>query len=333
MRFCSALGLRAASVALLGSLVLSGCGSSDPVTGAGDPATSAPTDNRAAAEQEEVRLLELVTPPAGASPVRTAPPGLGEPATKPAVGSLVDEARYWRLDMSFAQASDWLALQRPGGLKPSGRATASSHGEVVLNSGQYDAPAGPSWNSSQLQLAVTGDGEEHSFLRADGMVVWLSVDPVRDERAGRRVHLSAGDPCPTTSKGVVGVTNPGQDDLDSALVPAGTPTGGLLCRFAGLNGRTPLGLAAEKALDAADAIRLADAARRVPLAHVIEGAHSCPMDDARAVLLVLSSPGRPDTDLWVTTSGCTWIANGHISGGAGDFVTAVDRVSSPTSAR
>jgi hypothetical protein len=198
---------------------------------------------------------------------------------------------------------------------------------VVVNSRQFDAPAGPKWNSSQLQLAVTADGADHSFLRADGLVVWLNTDPVRDDRAGNRVHVNAGDPCPATSEGVVGVTNPGQDDLDSTMVPAGTPTGGLLCRFAGLNDKTPLALSAHRVLDAADAIRLADAARRVPLAHVIEGVHSCPMDDARAVLLVLSFPGRPDTDLWVTTSGCTWVANGHIGGAAGDFVSALNQAS------
>jgi hypothetical protein len=37
------------------------------------------------------------------------------------------------------------------------------------------------------------------------------------------------------------------------------------------------------------------------------------MDDGSAAVIVLAYPGRPDVDLWATTSGCTTIANGHIS--------------------
>jgi hypothetical protein len=323
MRFFATV-CRRGTVALIASLALAGCGGSGADLGTAAPSLSAaPQTGRAAAEREAARLLALVTPPPDAAPISEAPSGLTEPATKPNVDSLVDQARVWRLAMSFDEASAWISVQRPGGMTSSGNATASDHGTLVLNSRQFDAPAGPSWDSSQLQLAVAADGPDRSFLRADGLVVWVTADPVRDERDGKRVHVSAGRPCPASDRDVIGVTNAGQPDLDAALVPEGAPTGGLVCRYVGLNGKRWT-LQADQKLTAATAARIADAARRVRLAHAIGGAHGCPADDASATLIVLSYAGR-DVNLWLKRAGCAWIANGHISAAAGDFDAALPK--------
>lgn len=273
---------------------------------------------RGGAEREADRLVALVTPPSGADRVSRAPVDLSGPAMRPAVDSLTDRARFWHLDMPFSQARVWLAGQRPGGLAVSASPSTSQWGRVTVDGRAYDAPGGPEWNWDQLQLAVAPDGDRASFLRADGLVVWLDHDPDRDTDAGVRLRVAVTDGCPATDQGVVGVENPDQGDLDAALVPAGAPTSGLLCRFTGLNGDR-WALAAHTTLSGDAAARLASAARQVDLAHVDGGHHGCPMDDGSAALIVLSFPGRPDTDLWLTTNGCRNVANGHIRADAGAF--------------
>jgi hypothetical protein len=244
------------------------------------------------------------------------------------VGSLIDQARFWRLDMPYAQARDWLARQHPPGVVTGSGATTQDHGAVVLDSRQYDAPPGPTWESAQLQLAVTADGETKSFLRADGLVVWLDPDPVRDGMVGKRIRLTSTQSCPSNDTDTVGVDNSGQTDLDAALIPTGSPTGGLLCVYGGLNGK-PWNLREHRVLDASAARRLATATRQVRLAHTVGARTNCPGDDAPADLLVLSFPGHPDVDLWLNPSGCPNIANGHIRADAGPTVEAFAKAARP----
>jgi hypothetical protein len=320
---------RGAVVLLLS--VLAACGPGG-VTPGGTPApagSSAPDAGPvAAAGHEAERLLGLVTPPSNAMALPSAPAGLATPEMAPSVTSLVDEARFWQLDMPYPQAGEWLARQHPVGVVPAGSASTQDHGQVVIDSREYDAPAGPTWDSAQLQLTVAADGDTRSFLRADGLVVWLDPDPVRDDAVGKRMRLTVTESCPATDTDTVGVDNPGQSDLDAALLPTGTPTGGLLCEYGGLNGM-PWILRVHRILDTSVATQLATATRQVRLAHPVGARRNCPGGDARADLLILSFPGRPDVDLWLNPSGCPAIANGHLRADAGPAVAAFAKAARP----
>ena len=249
-------------------LLMAACGSPPiAVEIAGPTASGTAGTGRDSAEREAARLFALVVPPAGATPVSSAP-GLAGPFMSPGADSLVDVAHLWRLDMTFAQARTWLAEQHPGGLEASATPSSSDRGGVTLDSRTYDPPIRPEFDSTQLQLAVVAGGGTSSYLHADGLVVWLDPTPYADDMPGARIRVAAGGPCPITDEGAVGVRNPDQQDLDVALVPAGTPTGGLLCRYQGSSGQEGA-LDAQRALDRDDATRLTTAARRVRLAHPV----------------------------------------------------------------
>lgn len=153
-------GLRAVVAALALPLILGSCGRSGAEAG------------RHGAERGADRLVGLVVPPEGAVPMAAVPPGLTGPAYMPGEGSSAERARFWRLDMSFAQARSWVAAARPGGLAVTGSPQSGRGDKVIIDGRAYDAAAQESFSWAQLQLNVTADGDSASFLRADGVDVW-----------------------------------------------------------------------------------------------------------------------------------------------------------------
>lgn len=124
------------------------------------------------------------------------------------------------------------------------------------------------------------------------------------------MRIEAGDRCRAENKGMVGVRNEGTD-LDDHLAPADKPNAGLLCAYAGGNGKPPRTLSLERVLTAAEATRIAEAAHRVTRSHY-DAPHSCAMMDGSATVLVLGYPNRPAVNLWLPSASCQGTSNGHI---------------------
>jgi hypothetical protein len=203
-----------------------------------------------------------------------------------------------------------------------GSASSSNNG-VPTTRGLAWAPEGSAIAGvigAQLQIDVAAADPNSSTWRVDAVDEWLDPAPYRDDAAGPRMRVTVAAGCPNTDKGQVGVKNDGTD-LDAALLPAGTPTAGLISYYNGLNG-TAFELARFVKLDAAEASRLANAVRASELSHLDDTVTSCPMDDGSLALLVLSYHSRPDVDLAYWYTGCPSVANGHISGAPSEQLVA-----------
>jgi hypothetical protein len=133
--------------------------------------------------------------------------------------------------------------------------------------------------------------------------------------AAEHLRLTVAGGCSARDSGDTGVTNSGAD-LATSLLPAGTPTAGLICRYAGLNGHQFL-LTSSQELDAADAAKLAAAVGHVQTGQPGGAPMNCPMADGSASVLALTYPGRPDVDLWWATTGCQTVSNGQLSANLG----------------
>jgi hypothetical protein len=310
---------KSAALAAAVCLLAAGCGSvryGAPGTGSrpARPGSATPTAtrNEDLAAAQAARLLSLAPVPAGATPLRSAPRSLASPAVgAPAVRSLVDKSRSWRVPMPFAQATAWLAAHRPRHLSQAGSSQASGPAGPTEAGYGYDGPSSPAWQSAELDVSLAPAGPHASVLRADGVVVWLDPVPLRDTATGRRARVTTR--CPRTDSGIVGVTNRGAD-LSQRLLPAGRPTGGLECTYYGMNGH-PWQLRRVTQLTAAQARRVAATMSGLPLSHTVGAVISCPLEDGSAQIIALSYPGRAAVDLWNPLNGCRFVANGFIQAG------------------
>jgi len=149
-----------------------------------------------------------------------------------------------------------------------------------------------------------------------------------------RVVVASG--CPRSTRGYADVVNtfPGPP-----LVPASTPTAGIVCRYYGIPRQGSLGRATR--LTPAQAASLARVIRELdlkkPSAVVMwSKVAQCPLDTGAVALIGFSYPARPDAGLWYATSGCQTLDNGRIgsfeaanpSFYAG-FETLVNKLSAP----
>ncbi len=290
--------------------------------------------NKSRAEAEAARLLAEVQLPAGAVEIATPPAALNDPAVGvPSTSSLIDKARFWRVSMSLDAAVAWIRAHRPAGLTLGASASSGTRYGVQARGIAFDDRETAAWQYAQLQIGVASLGVGVSAIRADGLALWIDPRPMKDTRIGRRMRVTATDGCPSTDRVVVGVSNPATD-LAEGLVPAASPTGGLLCRYAGLNGK-PFGLIAGRTLGADAARHINTLASRISLDHLNDEAPwSCPADDGSATVVVLAYRGRADVDLWLPRRGCITLSNGHIQtanfpAGLGDLVAAVASLSRP----
>jgi hypothetical protein len=158
-------------------------------------------------------------------------------------------------------------------------------------------------------LSALGALEEAERSRsADAVIVWLAP-PVPSAPGPGSVRVTLVGGCPPTDKSFTGVTNSAGEGLTRRLLPAGQPSGGLRCRYDGLNGR-PWHLVAAQRLSAAVARQAASQMASLPLSHPEGEVASCPMDDGSAEVLALAYPDLPDVDLWVALNGCGGVSNG-----------------------
>jgi hypothetical protein len=298
---------------LVPALALAACGgeTEHPIVAAYTPPTAA--GNRTAAEAEVRALLALTPLPPGALPTTTAPALLPGPAMGAvADASLIDRSSFWQVGLSPGQTLAWIKAHPPAGLSPTGSGTFGTPASEAYGLG-YGAQDTGAWRSAQLQIGIAPDGATGSVIRADGTAVWLDPRPNGDSVAGPRLRVTVAGGCPGTAEGAVGVTDPSQSDLDTVLLPPGSPTAALVCDYAGFSRR----LTGHRALDATTAGRLAAAARGLPLSHTLGGPRSCPADADTVAVIALSYPGRADVDLWLRPTGCASVSNGRIRTEAG----------------
>ncbi len=326
----------AAGCALVGltglTLVAStGAGASSPPTTTASALAGAMARNRQAAVAEARRLLLLAPLPPGSARAASAPKvlsGGGPILGTPAVSSLVVQTQYWRAPMSFDQVQTWLKSHPPVGLQPAGSSSGGgpSAADDTVGYG-YSAPATAQLQSAELAIGVASLGPSSSAIRTDAVVIWTDPQPWPDNAVGERTHVTVAAGCPARIAGVVGVNNPGAD-LTASLLPAGTPTAALVCRYDGADG--PAGalppsqvgtLAHQARLSAMGAGELARIVWAAPISRTaVPGTgltfhpDACPMDDGAVAVLAFSYLGRADVDLWARLSGCTPVGNGYILG-------------------
>jgi hypothetical protein len=272
--------------------------------------------NRAVALAEAVRLLALAQVPPGAVPV-AGPPRLlpGPPMGTPLVSSLVDRVMAWRVRLPFTAVRAWLAAHPPRGLRTDGSASDenAATGQTTMSGTSYRGPASAAWQSANLEISAAPAGPDTTVIRADAVIVWLEPPaPSAPGPGSVRVTLAGG--CPPTDKSFTGVINPPGEGLARRLLPAGQPSGGLRCRYDGLNGH-PWHLVAAQRLSAAAARQTASQMASLPLSQPAAEVVICPMDDGSAEVLALAYPDRPDVDLWVALNGCGGVSNGYITAG------------------
>jgi hypothetical protein len=211
--------------------------------------------------------------------------------------------------MSFEDTVAWFRAHPPAGLSENGTSQAS--GPSQKSEGvSYSAPDSPAWRGAALEVGVAATGTTVSDIRVDALTEWWDPVPMQVTVEGPRLRIAVAGPCPASDRGYVSVQNAG-DDLSSALLPTGAPTGALVCSYEGMNGTT-YNLLRSTSVDATAAGKLAAAIAGSSLNHLDDGVTSCPMDDASMTVLAFSYPGRPDVDIWYHRTGCRSISNGSI---------------------
>jgi hypothetical protein len=311
--------------ALLLTAVLSGCasGSAQPVRPAGasrSASPSSPSDdldaqyahNRDRATDLARRLLSYAVLPPGAKEQSAQPAALpGPPMGMPDQQTYADIAKYYRVPLPLDTAAAFVHAHPPAGFTEMGSAQGGSNHTIGYAwYGPNDDPAA----LGQLSMELVSADPTSSYLRVDGGEDFADPRPIKDSQSGARLRIEAGQPCPASGRGVVGVRNPGID-LSRQLAPAATATGGLLCSYSGYNSNQRM-LLTSRTLTAAEAGRLGRLAHQVELSHS-DGLHSCPAGDGTAQALVLDYPGRPAVDLWLQHTGCSSVSNGQVVGGDG----------------
>lgn len=157
-------------------------------------------------------------------------------------------------------------------------------------------------------------GRGYTLWRVDEIALWLDARPIIDRPGSSPLRVTDKSGCPASDRGSFDVRNPGIG-LTHHLVPAAQPTRVLVCRYAGMNGKAPFSLIDSASAGVRRARALAEAARRISLAHLDGGQKSCPMDTGAATVIDFSYAARPDVDLWYASTGCPQIRNGHTASG------------------
>ncbi len=264
-------------------------------------------------EARRIRGLDPV--PRGASRVSQPPPHLDQPALGiPDSKSLVDKSAFWHVNEPMSEVWRYVRSHRPSGFSESGTGEETAHGRVVEHGIAWSEPDTSYAEQLTAAVSLSHDGRKATWLRADGMGLWLDPRPIKDSASGRRLRVLTTGSCPPSDRHAVGVRNPNPGgSLDHHLLPPREqPTEGVVCRYSGVNGQREFHNTGRDRLDRTAARRLAQKASALPVAHTDGDVVNCPMDDGRYAVVVFRYPGRPDIDLWTARSGCATTANGHI---------------------
>jgi hypothetical protein len=269
--------------------------------------------NRAAAARYAARLVSLARVPAGAKSLRSAPPNLNDPASgRPSGTANIDDARYYKIPMSFSDAEVWLKAFKPTGhLKKTG--TSGGGGPGYQDSGiDFSGVTSRAWQSADLGLIIQSDSANETYLRVDAVVVWLDPVPLRDTATGPRVDFTVTEGCPATDTNRPDVTNTAAG-LDREMLPAQAPVRALLCSYSSAEK-----LAGHRTLDGGQARSIAARIRQIPLSHVDGASYGCPADFGTEGYAAFEYADSQGVDIKVGLSGCEYISNGEITTMAGN---------------
>lgn len=276
-----------------------------------EPAPLKAGTNKQKTEVEARRLLALVEVPPGAVRTTSVPAILrGGPAIGIPTGSPIDDHAFWKVPLSMSAALAWLAQHAPGGMTQPESASSATRGVPTSGGYAYDAPSSSAWTEAQVDLSVAPDGASASFLRADGLALWIDSRPMRMSAGSDPIRVLATAACPSSDRAATGVAN-APAGLEKAILPSGTPTKGLICEYYGSNGR-PFKLQHTITLGASGATGFADRIAQLPLGHIDNAVTSCPSDDGSTDVAALLYPGGRTVDLWMAASGCQTVSNGYI---------------------
>lgn len=305
-------------VMLLAGIVLAACGSrpaaqvgtrSAPAHQASAPGSLDPGDpHYRLATAEAKALLDAAPLPPGASAVtgRT-PEALSGPIMgTPSSNHLVDLYRVWTVPEPVHAALAWIERHPPAGLGYSG----STPGGPAMGR-SWSAPDTVAYRQAQLEVGVAPDGRSSSYVRADGLDIWVSTAPALDHNRGPRVRVTIAGGCPTPAdvhKLVEGIDVANADPaLKGRMLPPGNPVTGLLCGQS--LDSTQSGSAR---LSVAQADRLASVVNHLQLGSEGAATAVCPNDTGVAYIIVLAYAGHPDADLLYHAGGCQTLDNGFV---------------------
>jgi hypothetical protein len=271
--------------------------------------------NRVKAVAEADRLLAEAVVPAGSTirvgspPVALSAPIMGTPGSS----HLIDARRVWAVPMAMANFLTWLRSHPPARLTRSGSSSGRGPGGESAGYAWSDSPT-RAYGSPELDIGVTPSGTSRSIVRADGIDIWLSATPTVDTGSGRRVRVTIAGGCPATIAGYGDVANP-RGDLTARMLPAETPTAGLICRYGRVFGASKAStLAHSTVLSTPPARTLARSVNAIWTGSAGTGSTSCPDDTGVSDVIVFGYTGRSDVDLWYHASGCQGVDNGYIVG-------------------
>ena len=262
--------------------------------------------NRRAANAGAGRLLDLYVPPPGSTRVSKAPVSiLSSPAEMEATDHLIDRARFWIARIPPVEVFSWLKSHPPKGLTKSGGGYGSEFQEITFEG--HDEAA---FIHARLLVEVVPNGTRGSFIRADGMTVWLSRGPTRYPRRGRALHVLAASGCPRSIAGYQDVSN-ADEGLTERMLPKERPIGGMICAFGSPFPANPHTVR-RVSLTRAEAWRLAETIDRMRFVSAGNSRQSCPNDQDLNDVIVFAYSTRADVDLWYHTSGCSYLDNGFV---------------------
>ena len=280
------------------------------------------------AEAEASRMLELMKVPPHSIALSTAPTELlSGPAGQPSATNLVDKFRWWDVDLPWGAAVGWFQSHPPKGLELNVTGSGGGPGYRLWSQTFKNADTN-AYVFGEGEVSITGHGAHRSWVRTDGIAVWVSSAPIADKKTGQRLRVTMRGGCPRSLQGYVDISNPSKN-LATRMLPDATPVGGMICRYGPLhpgiqNSNASADLGGVALLPMKDSSALARAINHLILGTVGGIRHGClalPFNN----VLVFKYRGRPDVDIWAPTSACIGLDNGYIYAGSegnsalGDF--------------
>ena len=318
-------GSAATALSSVSPAVSSGA-SNPPESASESPAKSSAASTPSAAD-EAAALLAAVQIPPGAQEVTAAP-------AEPSVPWLVERTQSWQVPLGFDMALAWEKSHAPTGTESTGGGTGSGPGPSDHSVDLFYVPitSSPAWSDARLSIEVASGTPTISYLHVYAAAGAIDPTPYPDNVTDPRVRVTVAGGCPQSNGKGDGEVNHGAD-LATMMVPVAPPAAGLLCEYSGGISPTepvPYRLIKSIPLDAILAAQIAAEIAQVPLAHVDGEMTSCPAALGAKAVIALSYAGRPDVDVWGTSDGCAWIANGRIATSGLYLANGVEDLVSPS---
>ena len=146
----------------------------------------------------------------------------------PAVTSIVEARRSWRVYRPLASVEGWLYAHPPVGLQLTTWTGAVADGARGLWG--YNDQSNADRQSAQLGVGTASLGPSTTAICLESQVVWLDPRPWPDNLSDPRTHASRSLPAappPTPSWSASAIRELIWKELKARMLPPGDPTGGL----------------------------------------------------------------------------------------------------------